>query len=75
MNDIDIPDGQIWNVPEDFNGSILPYEMNEEDTRVYDEETDTIYLHNIYQLYLLNSENAEEELVLTGDYAAESFGM
>ena len=75
MNDIDIPDGEIWNVPEDFNGSILPYEMNEEDTRVYDEETDTIYLHNIYQLYLLNSENAEEELVLTGDYAAESFGM
>lgn len=75
MNDIDIPDGKIWNVPEDFNGSILPYEMNEEDTRVYDEETDTIYLHNIYQLYLLNSENAEEELVLTGDYAAESFGM
>lgn len=75
MNDIDIPDGEIWNVPEDFNGSILPYEMNEEDTRVYDEETDTIYLHNIYQLYLLNSENAEEELVLTGDYAVESFGM
>ena len=75
MNDIDIPDGETWNVPEDFNGSILPYEMNTEDTRVYDEDTDTIYLHNIYQLYLLNSENAEEELVLTGDYAAESFGM
>ena len=75
MNDIDIPDGETWNVPEDFNCSILPYEMNTEDTRVYDEDTDTIYLHNIYQLYLLNSENAEEELVLTGDYAAESFGM
>ena len=75
MNDIAIPDGEIWNVPEDFNGSILPYERNTEDTRVYDEDTDTIYLHNIYQLYLLNSENAEEELVLSGDYAAESFGM
>lgn len=75
MNDIAIPDGEIWNVPEGFNGSVLPYERNTEDTRVYDEDTDTIYLHNIYQLYLLNSENAEEELVLSGDYAAESFGM
>ena len=75
MNDIDIPDGEIWNVPEDFNGSILPYEMNEEDTRVYDEETDTIYLHNIYQLYLVNSENCENELVMTGDYSVDTFGM
>lgn len=75
MNDISIPDGEIWNVPENFSGSIIPYLDDDEDDRVYDEETDTIYLHNIYQLYLVNSENCENELVMTGDYAVDSFGM
>lgn len=74
MNDIALETERLWNLPEGFCGTITPY-GNREDTTVYDEETDTIYLYNIYQLYLLNSENAENELVMTGDWSVDTIGM
>ena len=43
--------------------------------RLYDEETDTIYIYNNYQLLLATSEKAEQEPILSGDMLPERVGI
>lgn len=74
MNDIEMDTDTPWHFPDAFAGTIEPYE-NREETAVYDEAADTIYIYNRYQLELMLSENAEEEPVMSEDCVAEKVGM
>ena len=74
MNDIEMDTSSLWEFPDAFTGTIEPYESREE-TGVYDEAADTIYIYNRYQLELMLSEDAEKELVMSEDWTAEKVGM
>lgn len=54
---------------DNFSGSIRG---RSSDNTVYDSETDTIYIHNVYQLKLIGD---EKEPVLSGDYDAKQIGI
>lgn len=76
MNDIPLDTEEIWTVPENFAGSIgQTMSEGDEDRTIYDEDTDTIYIYNPYQLMILAQEDREEEPVMTLDYDAAQFGM
>ena len=76
MNDIQMNSEQIWSVPDSFTGTITGTEVEENETpTLYDKETDTIYIYNLYQLMVLAQEESETEPVMTLDYDAPQFGM
>ena len=76
MNDIPLDTEEIWTVPESFGGSIGKTKTGgDEDRTIYDEDTDTIYIYNPYQLMILAQEDSEEEPVMTLDYDAAQVGM
>jgi LPXTG-motif cell wall-anchored protein len=75
--DIPLPEGTVWQLPEDFAGRIAPAETLEEKP-LYDAGTDTIYVYHRYQLAVMSYafEDAEEpQPVMTGDSAVDTFGM
>lgn len=72
-NDIAFPVGETWAVPMGFTGSFAG-PATADATRIYDEASDTVYIQNVYQLYILASEGRDEMPVMTGDVAAETFG-
>lgn len=74
MNDIKMDPDQEWNFPEEFTG-IFSSDQDRTDTTIYDSATDTIYIYNRYQMALMYSENAENEMVMSEDYQAERVGM
>lgn len=63
-----------WQLPEDFTGSITPLTETSDDLTLYDEQSDTIYLYNPYQMAVLHEENPDEEPVMDGDTRADTFG-
>lgn len=73
MNDIALPDGTAWTLPSGFSGTFVS-EGESTEAPLYDEDTDTIYIYNNYQLL---TRAAEDELktVLSGDNVAETFGL
>ena len=73
MNDIALPDGTAWTLPSGFSGTFVS-EVESTEAPLYDEDTDTIYIYNNYQLL---TRAAEDELktVLSGDNVAETFGL
>lgn len=72
--DIEFPQGKIWTLPEDFSGSFAgPAEADE--ARLYNIETDTIYIQNQFQLAALAAEDRETSPVMSGDYNTANFGM
>ena len=73
VNDISLESGTLWTLPEGFTGSFS--RTPQEDARLYDAETDTIYIYNNYQLLIASSENAEEEPVMSLDMIPEKIGM
>mgnify|MGYP002619654638 CR=1 FL=1 len=76
MNDIQMSSEQIWSVPDSFTGTITGTEVEENETpTLYDKETDTIYIYNLYQLMVLAQEESETEPVMSMDYDAPQFGM
>lgn len=75
-SDINLPKGGAWQLPDGFAGSFQGPE-DEDGTlakRIYDPETDTIYIQNPYQLDILASEGRAEMPVMTGDVVAGTFG-
>lgn len=73
VNDIPMEAGSLWTLPEGFTGSFS--KIPQEDARLYDEETDTIYIYNNYQLLLATSEKADQEPVMSGDMLPERVGI
>ena len=73
MNDIALPDGTMWTLPSGFSGTFVS-EGESTEAPLYNEDTDTIYIYNNYQLL---TRAAEDELktVLSGDNVAETFGL
>ena len=73
MNDIALPEGATWALPSGFSGTFVS-EGESTEAPLYDEDTDTIYIYNNYQLL---TRAAEDELktVLSGDNVAETFGL
>ena len=63
-----------WQLPDDFTGSITPLTETSDNLTLYDEQSDTIYLYNPYQLAVLHEENTDAEPVMDGDTRAETFG-
>lgn len=73
MNDIALPDGTMWTLPSGFSGTFVS-EGESTEAPLYDENTDTIYIYNNYQLLTRASED-ELKTVLSGDNVAETFGL
>lgn len=71
-NDIAL-NGEKWNLPEGFNGSFI-HKQESESPQLYDEDTDTIYIYNSYQLDLIQSDKASLEPILSFDYDVTQFG-
>ena len=72
-NDIAL-NGAVFMLPEDFSGSFIGAPKADRMT-AYDEATDTIYIRNLYQLALLNSDGREEAPVVSGDIDPDMFGV
>ena len=73
VNNIPLESDVLWTLPEGFTGSFS--RTPQEDAKLYDAETDTIYIYNNYQLLIASSENAEEEPVMSYDMIPEKVGM
>lgn len=72
-NDIAL-NGEQWNLPEGFTGSFIS-KQETESSKLYDKETDTIYVYNSYQLDLIQSDKSSLEPVLSFDYDVTQFGQ
>lgn len=73
-NDIAFPDGETWDLPEDFAGS-FSCDEKVDSKRLYDEETDTVYIQNSYELRAINVENRSELPLISGDIDIATFGI
>lgn len=72
--DIELPQGVVWTLPENFTGRIEP-RQTDGDRPLYEAATDTIYVYHAFQLAVMDQDNAAQEPVLDGDAQAETFGM
>lgn len=73
MNDIALDSADIWQLPDGFAGSFSGTGGSAE-SKLYDAETDTIYVYNNYQLATINDPEALKT-VMSNDMIAEDFGM
>ena len=73
MNDITLDSANIWQLPDGFAGSFSGT-GGSADSKLYDAETDTIYVYNNYQLATINDPDALKT-VMSNDMIAEDFGM
>ena len=64
----------LWQLPDSFTGTIAPLTEDTGERTLYDEQTDTIYLYNRFQLAMLCAEQPEKEPVMSGDAYTDSFG-
>lgn len=71
VNDIAVPEGEIWRLPQGFTGVFV---SSETEKPLYDAELDTIYICNPYQLETMAMDDAEEQPVLSQDADASTFG-
>ncbi len=72
-HDIPLPTGICWQLPEAFTGSFTGREAVDETAKLYDPQTDTIYLYNRSQLAALQTGDGEALQVCTQDML--SFGQ
>jgi len=72
--EIELPSGQIWQLPEDFTGRIAPAQAPQE-RPVYDPERKAVLVYNPYQLAVMAQEDAAAQPVLDGDGDALTFGV
>ncbi len=73
--DIAIPQGETWMLPQGFVGTFRASgEVEDSGRTLYDAATDTIYVHNPYQLALIAQEDAADQVVLSNDADASKFG-
>lgn len=77
MSNIAIPEGKSWTLPEGFAGTFVSSDEGSEEGKstLYDEATDTIYIHNPYQLAVIAQDDAADQVVLGNDANASQFGM
>lgn len=73
MNEIVLPAGNIWTLPEGFSGTFAGNPS--EDAVLYNKESDTVYVYNNYQLRLIVSANSAEEPIMSNDMIPEKVGM
>ena len=74
MKDISLNGNDIWTLPSDFTGAFNHGTVDENST-LYDSSTDTIYIYNDYQLKIIQSDNSENEPVMSQDMLPECVGM
>ena len=72
--DIVLDSQNLWQLPDSFTGTIAPLTEDTGERTLYDEQTDTIYLYNRFQLAMLYTEQPEKEPVMSGDAYTDSFG-
>lgn len=73
--DIAVPSGEVWALPEGFSGDFVSSgDSDDSGSKLYDESTDTIYIHNPYQLAVIARDDAADQVVLDGDADASRFG-
>lgn len=72
--DIVLDSQNLWQLPDSFTGTIAPLTEDTGERTLYDEQTDTIYLYNRFQLAMLYAEQPDKEPVMDGDAQAETFG-
>ena len=73
MNEIALDSANMWQLPDGFAGSFSGT-GGSADSKLYDAETDTIYVYNNYQLATINDPDALKT-VMSNDMIAEDFGM
>ena len=73
MNEIELSAKKLWSLPDGFTGTFsgAPSETDP----LYDNETDTIYVYNNYQLQLIASDTSEKEPVMSQDMLPENIGI
>ncbi len=74
-NDILFPDGEVWSLPENFSGSFDGNFKKADTKRLFDENTDTIYIQNSYELMAINVDNRDELPLISGDIDINTFGI
>lgn len=72
--DIVLDSQNPWQLPDSFTGTIAPLTEDTGERTLYDEQTDTIYLYNRFQLAMLYAEQPDKEPVMSGDACTDSFG-
>lgn len=70
----DIPLEGTWVLPDNFSGHFVSSGADE-DSLLYDNSSDTIYVYNNYQLLTITAENAAQEPVMSGDMYPSQFGV
>lgn len=73
MNEIVLPAGNIWTLPEGFSGTFAGNPS--EDAVLYNKESDTVYVYNNYQLRLIAFANSAKEPIMSNDMIPEKVGM
>ena len=73
MNEIALSSENIWTLPEGFTGSFTGTPV--EDDVLYNQETDTVYIYNNYQLQLVASDNSAKEPIMSNDMIPEKVGV
>lgn len=75
VTDISIPSGELWTLPDGFTGGFVSSDDSRgEEPLLYDESTDTVFIHNLCQLNVLAADDAADQVVLDGDADAALFG-
>ena len=69
-----LPKENCWTLPEDFTGSFSGRSKPGDAERIYDPETDTVFIQNQLQLLELQYESRGEDPVMSGDVDVNTFG-
>lgn len=74
MNEIELDGNNIWTLPENFTGHFQGNPIDAQ-AKLYDRETDTIYIYHNYQLKTIASEQGGDEPVMSQDMIPSEFGI
>lgn len=74
VQDIPLPEGEVWQLPEGFSGRIAPADTQTERV-LYNAESDTVFVYHLYQLAVMSQDDAAQQPVLDGDAQAATFGV
>lgn len=71
---ISMPQNGVWQLPAGFAGTFETPAIVA-DPGLYDQSTDTLYVHNVYQLAMLAQSDAAAQPVMSNDAEPSTFGM
>lgn len=71
---ISMPQNGVWQLPAGFAGTFETPAIVA-DPGLYDQSTDTLYVHNVYQLAMLAQSDAADRPVMSNDAEPSTFGM